>query len=269
MANIETTRGESPLVVAAIHNGHEIRPALLPFINLTERERLREEDPFTAEWTRIANNSIRVETSRFETDVNRPPEKAVYRRPEDAWGLDLWKEPLPRDIVEGSLQKYDDFYRQMEIYFDSLFEVYPWLVVYDLHSYNDRREGVDKYGLPEENPEINLGTQHIDHNVWSPVIESLVQTMRGFNFEGRHLDVRENVKFKGGYFSQWLCQRYKEKICPISIEVKKFFMDEWTGEPNALNIQHIRELLIASIQPTLKTAAKIHQELAYERQHSH
>lgn len=265
MANIKIKRGETPLVLSAIHNGHEVRPDLLPYIKLTERERLREEDPYTAEWTKIANNSIKVETSRFETDVNRPREKAVYLRPEDAWGLDVWKEPLPPEIVDESLQKHDEFYLRMGQYFDSLLEKYDWLVVYDLHSYNYRREGVDKYGEPEENPEINLGTKHIDKNVWAPVVENLIDNLSRYNFEGRHLDVRENVRFKGGYFCQWLSERYKERICAIAIEVKKFFMDEWTGEPNPLHIQHIRELLIASIQPTIQKATEIHKEMIYDR----
>jgi hypothetical protein len=44
--------------------------------------------------------------------------------------------------------------------------------------------------------------------------------------------VRENIKFKGGYFSQWIHENYPENSCVIAIEVKKFFMDEWTGIPD-------------------------------------
>jgi hypothetical protein len=37
--------------------------------------------------------------SRFEVDLNRPRREAVYRIPEDAWGLDIWRdEVLPDDV---------------------------------------------------------------------------------------------------------------------------------------------------------------------------
>ena len=36
-------------------------------------------------------NRIIVNRSRFEVDINRPRDKAVYITPEDAWGLHIWK----------------------------------------------------------------------------------------------------------------------------------------------------------------------------------
>lgn len=257
MARLKIQRGKSPIVTCAIHNGHEIRPEVLPYLNLSEAERLREEDPYTTEWLQISDNTVKVKTSRFELDINRPKEKAVYLRPQDAWGLEVWKKDIPHQIVENSLQVYDEFYDQIEEYFDQLFEEHEWLVVYDLHSYNYRREGVDKYSSPEENPEVNLGTKHMNREAWAPVIDTMLKSFREFNFEGRHLDVRENVKFPGGYFCQWLYQKYGDKICPIAIEFKKFFMDEWTGEQDERKLQHIRELLIASINPIKEAASKI------------
>ena len=38
--------------------------------------------PVLAAWAR---------RSRFEVDLNRPREEAVYRVPEDCWGLDVWR----------------------------------------------------------------------------------------------------------------------------------------------------------------------------------
>lgn len=257
MAKLKIQKGKSPIVVCAIHNGHDIRPEVLPYLNLSEAERLREEDPYTTEWLYISDNTIKVNSSRFEVDINRPREKAVYLRPADAWGLQVWANDLPQQIVDNSLRVYDKFYEQMEEYFDELFLEHDWLVIYDIHSYNYRREGVDKYSSPEENPEVNLGTANMNRERWAPVIDTIISGFREFNFEGRHLDVRENVKFAGGYFSEWLHQRYGDRICPIAIEFKKFFMDEWTGERDDRKIQHIRELLIASINPVKEAASKI------------
>ena len=42
-----------PVVAAAIHDGHQVRPEVASRLALSEPERLREEDPFTAGWTDI------------------------------------------------------------------------------------------------------------------------------------------------------------------------------------------------------------------------
>lgn len=257
MAKIKLQKGALPIVACAIHNGHEIRPEVLPYLNLSEMERLREEDPYTTEWLQISDNTMTVKTSRFEVDINRSRDKAVYSQPEDAWGLEVYKQRLPQHIVDNSLRVYDKFYDQIAKYFDELYQEHDWLIVYDLHSYNYRRGGVDQYSSPEENPEVNLGTKNINRDLWAPVVETLLRCFREFNFEGRHLDVRENVKFGGGFFSYWLYERYGDKICVIALEFKKFFMDEWTGEPDERKIQHIRALLIASINPAREAAETI------------
>ena len=64
---------------------------------------------------------------------------------------------------------------------------------------------------------------------------------------GRELDVRENVKFRGGYLSWWIHEHYPEQGLALAIEVKKFFMDEWTGAPN--------HELIADLKVALARAA--------------
>ena len=49
-------------------------------------------------------------------------------------------------------------------------------------------------------------------------------------FDNGHLDVRENVKFKGGQMTRWINERYGARGCSIAVEVKKFYMNEWSGE---------------------------------------
>ena len=258
MINYTATTGNIPIIATAIHEGHQVRPQILPYFNLTEQEREREEDPHTGFLAKITDNTIIVETSRFETDLNRPRNKAVYQKPEDAWGLKLYKKSLPRKIVEQSLQNYDRFYIELDHYITELLEKNEWLIVYDLHSYNHKREGIDRFAEPDLNPEINLGTAHIDHSKWRAVLDRLVEVMRSYNYEGRHLNVQENVKFKGGYFTQWLFEKFRARICPVAIEFKKFFMDEWTGEVDHRQLIHLRQLLIDTIFPVLAEAKKIH-----------
>jgi N-formylglutamate amidohydrolase len=83
----QLVHGEGPLVAAAIHAGHAVRNEVAGYFALDDDGRLREEDPFTDTWAEIAPSRVVALRSRFEVDFNRPREKAVYRRPEDAWGL--------------------------------------------------------------------------------------------------------------------------------------------------------------------------------------
>ncbi|OOG71906.1 N-formylglutamate amidohydrolase [Algoriphagus sp. A40] len=260
--NFTFIKGNSPLVITAIHDGHKVRNELKSLFALGDAARLREEDPFTAFWTDFSDNRIIVNHSRFEADVNRPREKAVYQIPEDAWGLEVWKDKLPQDVLERSLKLYDDFYKAATSYFDELFAQNRVQIVYDIHSYNYRRDGIDSEADPMENPEINLGTQNMDREVWHPVVDTLLHSFRNFNYAGRNLDVRENVKFKGGYFGKWLLERYGKAICPISIEVKKIFMDEHSGRGFEKDINLISALIESSIAPVLKALNEIETNLA-------
>ena len=74
-----------------------------------------------------------------------------------------------------------------------------------------------------------------------------------FDFLGRHLDVRENVKFRGGQFSRWIHQTFPESGCALAIEFKKFFMDEWTGEPDKTQLEAIRQALQSTVPGILET----------------
>ncbi len=253
MIKFEVQTGTSALVVAAIHNGHEIRPEILPYLNLTDQQREREEDPFTADLTNISDNYIKIQTSRFETDINRPRDKAVYQNPKDAWGLELYGKPLPEEIIQESLANYDQFYDCMDESLRQLLDIHPKLIVYDLHSYNHRREGIDQYADPHKNPEINIGTGNVDKSLWTPVIECLIECVKSYNYMGRSLEVGENVKFSGGYFTKWLNENYGDRICPVAIEIKKFFMNEWTGEVDRDQLDHLRQMLINTIHPVIET----------------
>ncbi|CAN5344286.1 N-formylglutamate amidohydrolase [soil metagenome] len=256
VSNYIFIRGNSPIVAAAIHEGHQTREELRSLFNLSDEERLREEDPFTARWVNFTDNRVIVHHSRFEVDVNRPREKAVYLQPEDAWGLQVWKNGLDKNVLENSLAIYDAFYNDAEGYFYSLIQQHGHIVVFDIHSYNHRREDDKTVADPEENPEVNIGTKNMDRK-WKHLVKALIDNFSSFNYDDRKLDVRENIKFKGGYFGQWLHEQFDKNVCPVSIEFKKFFMDEWTGQPFEKDIQLIAQLLEASKETVLTELKKI------------
>lgn len=249
----ELREGDGPLVAAAIHAGHALRPEVADLMALSAAERLREEDPFTDRWTAAANTRIIGRRSRFEIDLNRPREKAVYIEPQDAWGLHVWREKPPEPIIHRSLQQYDAFYAAMKQLFTALEHRFGRFVVFDLHSYNHRRQGPDgPPDNPEENPEVNIGTGSLNRARWGHLVDRFIADLRAFDYLGNSLDVRENVKFQGGQFSRWTHATFPRSACVLSIEFKKFFMYEWTGQPDQERLDAIRRALESTVPGVLK-----------------
>lgn len=249
------TRGEGPLLAAAIHAGHELREELLPLIALSSQERLHEEDPFTDAWTLLASSRIVVARSRFELDLNRPRERAVYLTPEDAWDLHVWRGPLPPDVLARSLDLYDAFYTKAASLIESTIEAHGFALVLDLHSYNHRRDG--SAAPRAENPDINLGTGSLDRDRWGMVADAFAEAMRVAPMPDGPLDVRENVKFRGGWFPTWIHEQFGEAACALAIEVKKTFMDETTGVLDVQRHRAVGDALEAAAAAALASAREV------------
>jgi hypothetical protein len=240
--------GDGQILATAIHNGHDLREEVAEIMALDDASRFREEDPYTGAWTTIVPNRIAVYRSRFEVDLNRPRDKAVYLKPEDAWGLTVWKTQPSQGLIARSLAQYDDFYARVHQLCSRMEERYGHLVVLDLHSYNHRRQG--PRGMPadrEGNPEINIGTGTMDRARWASLVDRFIDDLRGFDYFGRHLDVRENVKFRGGQLSRYIHERFPRSGCALAVEMKKFYMDEWTGTVDGEQLTGIREALRGTI----------------------
>jgi N-formylglutamate deformylase len=249
----EIHEGNGPLIAAALHDGHFVRPDVAALLKLTRAQRLQEEDPFTGRWIAVGHTRVIGRRSRFELDLNRTRDKAVYLRPEDAWGLDLWKDPPPDDVVRRTLAAYDAFYADMRRLCDRLVRVHGRFVVLDIHSYNHRRGGPDAPPEdPARNPEVNIGTGSMDRDRWGRLVDRFISDLRRFDFLGRSLDVRENVRFQGGHFAKWIHQTWPDAGCAIAIEFRKSFMDEWTGEPDERSIRAIAAALEFAVPGILK-----------------
>jgi N-formylglutamate deformylase len=231
------------VVAVALHDGHGVRAEVEPLFAISEADRLREEDPYTGIWTAIAPTTIIAQRSRFEVDLNRPHERAVYRTPAEAWGLTVWQNPLPDDVFEGSRAIRTQFYETMDALLTRKLEQHERLVIYELHSYCHHRLGPNApFDDPQSNPQVNLGTAYNDPK-WRPVLDRFMSDLRDHDFPGGKLDVRENIKFEGGYFAQWVGERYPTTICNLCIEFKKFFMDEWSGVPDASELDAMQAFI--------------------------
>jgi N-formylglutamate amidohydrolase len=245
--------GSGSLLATAVHDGHDLRAEVASRIALDDRTRLREEDPGTGAWTIVAPSRVVAHRSRFELDLNRARDEAVYRTPDAAWGLEVWTHPLPPPVVERSLAWYDRFYEDLGTLLGRIIEAAGGVLVYDLHSYNHRRSGPSAASAPDvENPDVNLGTQWIDRDRWRPVVDAFLDTAGKARVGGRELDARENVRFHGGHLSGWISREFPERACVLAIEVKKIFMDEWTGELDEGLSRDVRRMLSATVRPALR-----------------
>lgn len=246
----------SPLLATAIHDGHTMRPGISRYLAIDEFERLREEDPYTGFLTNISESRIIVDTSRFEVDLNRPREGSVYRSPDQSWGINVWKDDVPVSVWEYSYGEYDFFYSRLERIIKRFIDSWGYVVVYDIHSYNYLRNGKDiEEENPQGNPEINLGTGSMNRELWENVINSFMSTAQNYSYQGRKLYVAENIRFKGGHMAKWIHSRFPDKSCVLSIELKKIFMDEWTGAVNIDRLNDLKNALKETI-PGVLSAAK-------------
>lgn len=204
-------------VCAAIHNGHQFRKSLWDNCLHTEYERWFEEDPETL--TMIQSHPIVVagNDSRFEYDLNRSPEEAIYV---DAWGKQLWKKPLTKVEKNISLQKHRNFYKVIYTLINKLEEIHKNVIVYDMHSYNWKR-------WTREVPTFNLGAGNVNMDRFGTVVESWRKTLS-------EIELPNNIKstslindvFKGnGYFLKYIKQNFDNTLV-LATEVSKIYCDE-------------------------------------------
>ena len=253
-----TLDGFGPILAAAIHDGHAVRPSLLSIMNITEAQRLRDEDPYTGRLTVVGDARLVIRTSRFEVDVNRTRAECVYLTPADAWGLDVWRERPGEAELERSYALHDAFYASIGEFLERIEREHGLLVVLDLHSYNHMPDGPDGPPAdPERNPVVIVGTGNTDAERWRDLIDRFIGDLRSFDTGGEPLDVRENVKFTGGDFTRWIHGRFPRSSCCLAIEFKKTFMDEWTGELDEAELDVRRRALEAAIPGVREELARV------------
>lgn len=238
-------RGPGPVVATAIHDGHHVGTAALAEMALDEAGRLREEDPFTGEALKDLPTYTIACRSRFEIDLNRARETAIYRTPDQSWGLRVWQTEPSDPVCRQALAYHDAYYAHIAAVLDDVASRHERFVLLDVHSYNHRRDGADAGPTPQEDaPDVNIGTFSMPRADWDFLLDPLIDAMRNYDFAGRKLDVRENVAFQGkGEQTRFVHERYPGRACAIALEFKKIYMDEWTGEPDPRALTAMRGLL--------------------------
>ncbi len=240
----------SPVIATAIHHGNSLSADFLKKTSLPVNMRLQEEDPYTGQLASLAPSSIICHKSRFECDLNRPLERAVYLQSEDAWGLPLWSCQLNQESIDQAHAYHRKFYEELHQIYSDLIERHGRIIVLDFHSYNYRRGGIDAKPSPEStHPSINIGTGTMsDRENWDDVIAGFVSGIESYSFFGKPLNVQENLIFKGGYHPLWAHSTFPGKVCVLSIEIKKFFMDEWTGKLYTGLFEELKKLFRSEVE---------------------
>lgn len=232
-----------PVMITAVHAGHNIRASLRPWLAIGEQDRLREEDPLTDFFLAAGDTIFRANRSRFEFDLNRPAERAVSVDPKHSWGLRIWRRDLPQQEIDASLELHRKFYALMAERVEAMIAEHGQILVLDLHSYNHRRNGADGAPDPQaDSPDIDLGATTLNKAVYGDLLETFAQGLRSRPVRGRSPDVRVNIRWPdGGNFPEWLHAIYGDAACVITLEYKKIFMDEWGESADILALQDLRE----------------------------
>ncbi|MEO1010801.1 MAG: N-formylglutamate amidohydrolase [Bacteroidota bacterium] len=209
-----------PYVCGAVHDGHQFRKSLWENCLHTEYERWYEEDPCTQEMVQSHPIVITGCDSRFEYDLNRPPDTAIY---EDAWGKKLWKNPLP-DTERGiSLSKHRNFYKVVHTLISKLEALHGKVLVFDMHSYNWKR-----WNRPV--PTWNLGTKNIDTHRFGTLVNAWSQKLGTMGLpNGIAPTSKINDTFQGnGYFLKYITQNFDNTLV-FATEIAKVYCDELSG----------------------------------------
>jgi hypothetical protein len=235
-----------PYACAAIHDGHQFRKELWNNCLHSEYDRWYEEDPETKNMVKTLPIVIAGCDSRFEYDLNRAPDEAVF---ETAWGKQLWKEPLSEDLKAISLKKHANFYLVVFSLIKKLEDKFGFSVVYDIHSYNWRRWN-------REVPTLNLGTSNVDNHRFGKVIEDWRQSLSQIKFPNNIKSTSKiNDTFMGnGYFLKFITQNFKNTLV-LATEIAKVYCHEYE--------QYIYPEVVKAVESELKKRIPEHAMKTY------
>ncbi len=209
-----------PYCCLACHDGNNIRADIKDKLALDNYEIWYEEDPFTGDFIKSLPISITVHDSRFEYDLNRHPDWAIY---EEAWGKKIWAKKLTVKERQISLKKHADYYKVLMGLIGKLESVFNGCLVYDLHAYNYKRWN-------RNTPLFNIGSERIDRKRFAKIVEHWKNELSLISVPGITNITAENDVFHGrGYNLEFLTKTFRNTLV-LATEVKKVYCNELTGE---------------------------------------
>lgn len=238
----------APYICGAVHDGHQFRKSLWDNCLHSEYDRWYEEDPCTKAMVQSHPIVIAGCDSRFEYDLNRSPETAIYT---DAWGKQLWRSPLPTHEIDHSLQKHGAFYEVVSALVGKIESLYGKALVFDMHSYNWKR-----WDRPV--PTWNLGTANIDTSRFGALATSWSSKLGTMQLpNGIASTSKINDTFQGnGYFLKYITQNFGNTLV-LATEISKVYCDEYSGilYPEVVRSveEHLKEFIPLQLQEFKET----------------
>ncbi len=237
-----------PYVCGAVHDGDQFRKDLWDNCLHSQYERWYEEDPETKNMVISHPILIAGRDSRFEYDLNRIPEEAVF---ETAWGKQLWKNSLPVKEKEISLAKHTAFFKVTHALIEKIEAKFGVAIIYDMHSYNWQR-------WDREVPTWNLGTSNVDNERFREDIEAWRQSLSEIKlpYGIRSTADINNTFFGNGYFLKYITKNFKNTLV-LATEIAKVYCDELS--------QVIYPEVVAAVEEQLRTRLAEHAEIFYKK----
>ena len=231
----------APIVCAAIHNGHKLRPELAKSFLLSDQERCYEEDPYTDELISSFPIQLIGNDSRFEYDLNRAKTLSTYFK--TAWDKQVWEKPLSQKQRAKSHGKHQSFYNVLETIIEVIEKQFKNAIVFDIHSYNYKR-------IEEDTPTFNIGSSQIDVERWGNIVSQMEKQLNFITLP--NLDVRaatDEVFHGRGYLITHVNAHFDNTLV-LPIEVKKIFMDELSGDVYPLVLEELKAGFKSAISET-------------------
>jgi len=221
----------SPVICAAIHDGHQLRKDLENNFLLSKKERFYEEDPYTSDLISSFPIQLIGNDSRFEYDLNRALTLSTYFK--TAWNKAVWSKPLSSKQRNVSHQKHRAFYNILEAIVKVVEDSFKSAIVFDIHSYNYKR-------IEKDTPTFNIGSAQIDIERWKHIVKRTEKNLNKITLP--NVDVRAAIDevFQGrGYLISHINAHFDNTLV-LPIEVKKVFMDEITGDVYPLVLEGLK-----------------------------
>ncbi|MDF2155219.1 flavohemoglobin expression-modulating QEGLA motif protein [Vibrio sp. CAU 1672] len=226
-----------PVVCAAIHAGSRFRNDIAKQCILTAEERFFEEDPFTDDMILSQPITLVGLDSRFEYDLNRALTLSTYYK--SAWSRQVWGKPLSKKQRAESHRKHAAFYTLYEALIHKLETKFGMVVVFDIHSYNYKRQRQDA-------PVFNIGTAQIDLERWGAVVKRFRDELNKIELPNLSSSAELDAVFEGRGYLISHTNAHFDRTLVLPTEVKKVFMEEETGT--------VYPLVLESLQSGLKEA---------------
>ncbi len=221
----------SPVICAAIHNGHQLRDDLQKSFLLSKEERYYEEDPYTAELISSFPIVLIGNDSRFEYDLNRAKTLSTYFK--TAWDKQVWQKPLSAKQRSKSHAKHQSFYNVLEMIVATIEQQFKNAIIFDVHSYNYKR-------IEKNTPTFNIGSAQIDIERWGNIAKHFENQLNKITLPNIDCYAATDEIFHGrGYLITHVNAHFDNTLV-LPVEVKKVFMDETTGAVYPLVLEELR-----------------------------